>query len=621
MRKITFSIFLTLTILLISTQKNLAQSENLVKIFGNAVSYPAANASLSNHLGEIKPILQGQFHYAPQTLNYRYYTPLFSGVFPSGYVETGIQFFDAQLNPIPFKGHRLYTLPTYELFPYILHSIIKQHNFIQGNSVFNVLFFRTIDLSAANLDASNLQVFITEYDINTQSLIRNRTLQLPNYVTNILDIEQIDNRLLFLAYNDPNINIQVENSSYLGVLQLPLGSNTNFKAYNLKKQGLTNLSTLNGTPIVVGQSIENSTLDRIHVSKINISADLATANLTRLHDFLVPPITTVQAPTRRFRNKIKEVFQTQQSTVSIYTTQFEGGSIPNPRLIEVFDCQIGLNTSSRMFSEANKRIELLDINSFDPISSSHPIVEKEMFVYRNHTNTTQKDFAFRSSIIDTQVPTVASIHPFSRLQGVSSPQGLVATQNEVFLSNFINSRLYTSGTCVNTIVNMDPAPKISFVNTISFDRYGICDVPIYNHLITTNNNFTTIKGFTSANLPFINNAILSPALGNVNRNIAFLHTDDCHLDPDQQRKLENNVENFVLYPNPNNGNFTIKYNIVNNGLLEIYDMNGRLMNTISLSKDKSEITTDNLNFNNGVYLYKISEKGKIYHQGKFIVAN
>lgn len=69
------------------------------------------------------------------------------------------------------------------------------------------------------------------------------------------------------------------------------------------------------------------------------------------------------------------------------------------------------------------------------------------------------------------------------------------------------------------------------------------------------------------------------------------------------------VSEVKLYPNPNNGLFTIETNIEGEAVVEIFDMNGKLCFTKKVYTSKQTITLDDIL--SGVYLIQITEKTKV----------
>lgn len=78
---------------------------------------------------------------------------------------------------------------------------------------------------------------------------------------------------------------------------------------------------------------------------------------------------------------------------------------------------------------------------------------------------------------------------------------------------------------------------------------------------------------------------------------------------------------FNLYPNPNNGSFTVEYAIEENDQADlcIYSVEGRKIACYKLNaNDKKILIQENL-FSNGMYFYQIHLNGKIAMQDKLII--
>jgi len=75
---------------------------------------------------------------------------------------------------------------------------------------------------------------------------------------------------------------------------------------------------------------------------------------------------------------------------------------------------------------------------------------------------------------------------------------------------------------------------------------------------------------------------------------------------------------FNLYPNPNNGKVFFDYDLPKEGLLELYDLQGRLMDSYQLLMNNSEMVLGLEDFVEGMYLYRLSSEGRILKSGKIL---
>jgi hypothetical protein len=69
--------------------------------------------------------------------------------------------------------------------------------------------------------------------------------------------------------------------------------------------------------------------------------------------------------------------------------------------------------------------------------------------------------------------------------------------------------------------------------------------------------------------------------------------------------------NLKVFPNPNNGIFNIKFDGIDNGFLEIYDLFGQNIYKISI-RDEDEINVKMNEKPNGVYIVKIISDNEVY---------
>ena len=112
------------------------------------------------------------------------------------------------------------------------------------------------------------------------------------------------------------------------------------------------------------------------------------------------------------------------------------------------------------------------------------------------------------------------------------------------------------------------------------------------------------------------------------RGLLFIDVED-DIDMSDRRAEHNNISNskeilptdFVLYPNPNNGNFTLDYHITDSdiGLLLIYDLAGRLISSCPFNSTETSIKIDGTQLSAGSYLYEIKINDRKIRMNKLII--
>lgn len=80
-----------------------------------------------------------------------------------------------------------------------------------------------------------------------------------------------------------------------------------------------------------------------------------------------------------------------------------------------------------------------------------------------------------------------------------------------------------------------------------------------------------------------------------------------------------NSSSFNLFPNPNNGNMILDYQITKEAVLEITDICGILVGKYNLSFENKRIEIKNDKWVDGIYLYKIIGNNFILKSGKIVV--
>ena len=69
-------------------------------------------------------------------------------------------------------------------------------------------------------------------------------------------------------------------------------------------------------------------------------------------------------------------------------------------------------------------------------------------------------------------------------------------------------------------------------------------------------------------------------------------------------------KNFVIYPNPTNNIFNIKFNELFSGSIVITDISGRLLKSESFN-DKTQITLSLEPYSNGIYFVSVINQNKV----------
>jgi hypothetical protein len=90
-----------------------------------------------------------------------------------------------------------------------------------------------------------------------------------------------------------------------------------------------------------------------------------------------------------------------------------------------------------------------------------------------------------------------------------------------------------------------------------------------------------------------------------------------------RKPVQNKIasETIALYPNPNNGNFTLEYNIGNetNGKVRIYNTLGEMVGEYSLENSEGTMNISNTELSNGVYIWKLYTNSQVDKFGKIII--
>lgn len=87
-------------------------------------------------------------------------------------------------------------------------------------------------------------------------------------------------------------------------------------------------------------------------------------------------------------------------------------------------------------------------------------------------------------------------------------------------------------------------------------------------------------------------------------------------------ETENNIHtSFNLFPNPNNGNMVLDYDLgtINNAVIKLYDITGKFIKSYKLDTGKGMLEMNEQNLHNGIYFYHILVEGKTIKADKIVI--
>ena len=100
-----------------------------------------------------------------------------------------------------------------------------------------------------------------------------------------------------------------------------------------------------------------------------------------------------------------------------------------------------------------------------------------------------------------------------------------------------------------------------------------------------------------------------------------LQIDDETGTPFRMMNEESDLEDetIVVYPNPNDGNMTIEYEIEGDAEMQITDVMGKVICTYTLFATNNIIEINCNDLSNGVYFYSIIANGNIIKSDKIVI--
>jgi hypothetical protein len=81
------------------------------------------------------------------------------------------------------------------------------------------------------------------------------------------------------------------------------------------------------------------------------------------------------------------------------------------------------------------------------------------------------------------------------------------------------------------------------------------------------------------------------------------------------------IRHFNLFPNPNNGNMTMIYDLGKDteASMNLYDVTGKLINRYNLQNTTGVIEINEAQLQNGIYFYRILVKGITVNTNKIVI--
>jgi hypothetical protein len=188
-----------------------------------------------------------------------------------------------------------------------------------------------------------------------------------------------------------------------------------------------------------------------------------------------------------------------------------------------------------------------------------------------------------------------------------------STLNAFYVANE-NAAIGLFSTVADAIQALDYTQAITFNNSVSAVNATEENQQSFNAIYLS--HLDSISAYTSSdvsNLHLIANQCASEGGSAVyqsrnllmaieNRVLYFI--DSCEIETENKKSLLNqSAEEYSmrLYPNPNNGSMIIEYKIVQDGILEIRDVSGKLVGKYELNSSLKSISVNANELANGIY--------------------
>jgi hypothetical protein len=227
-------------------------------------------------------------------------------------------------------------------------------------------------------------------------------------------------------------------------------------------------------------------------------------------------------------------------------------------------------------------------------------LQKQGVVTKNATNPTLQSF-YNSNIN-------------SNIGKFTDVQDAVASNNKTLAQNKNNSINPTNAVQQKTKRTNELMLKLNINCNYRFTNTELQD------LITMANE-CEVKGWYVAEARSILNTI-SGTLNNYADNCEDTKASARMAKEEEPNVIVNEpVNEFLLFPNPNNGQMELQYMIHNKqaAQLTITDVTGRLISNYELPENSYNLHINELELKSGVYFYSIKQNNSILKQAKFVI--
>jgi len=183
-----------------------------------------------------------------------------------------------------------------------------------------------------------------------------------------------------------------------------------------------------------------------------------------------------------------------------------------------------------------------------------------------------------------------------------------------------------------------PIELVSFTANNENNKYVLTDWITASEI--NNDHFEIERSKDGLNFEFVGKI---PGAGNSNQTLYYSLNDDAPLSGLSYYRLKqvdfngdftyseivpvqfNALQSVSIFPNPNDGNFTLSYNFtsqinnIENAYLQIFDITGRVVYSYSLASMKGYETIDASLLTNGIYYWEVISASGVFDKGKIAI--
>lgn len=273
-------------------------------------------------------------------------------------------------------------------------------------------------------------------------------------------------------------------------------------------------------------------------------------------------------------------------------------------------------------------LDTLNVTIFEAMASDTTFYD----VYQNEMQYRNKQLVYE--LINSQsIDTTKFLNEFYSSNQNNSYQDFININNAIGSADYVTAQSFNNSINTNnTIEAYQKRINELLLKYLSYqpqvDKTSSLIPVLHTNNVFNEDEIAEIKTIANDCLDKYGNVITQARIlvNNISNTLVEFE-NNCKLDYNQRKAktenqaIESSKIKTVLYPNPNNGNMVLEYDLgaETNAKIHIFDINGRLINSYKLTQIIGKLDINSVALTNGVYYYSILINEKLYSTNKIIV--